>query len=153
MNLRWRTISLALAVSFLGQMALSPDLSAFTIIENKIFAEGPFLFKLEVQVYGGGNSKKTPLRVNSVKLKIKNERASSKTLEVKAARAYLNPQSYQDMEIRGYPITPGQWVTKYYRFPKEKRPFLTEQGFIQIAFDGFTITFNPRERRFQGPMK
>ena len=153
MNLRWRTISLALAVSFLGQMALSPDLSAFTIIENKIYAEGPFLFKLEVQVYGGGSSKKPPLRVNSVKIKIKNERASSKTLEVKAVRAYLNPQAHQDIETRGYPITPGQWVTKYYRFPKEKRPLLEEQGFIQIAFDGFKITFNPRERRFQGPMK
>jgi hypothetical protein len=153
LNLRWRTISLALAVSFLGQMALSPDLSAFTIIENKIFAEGPFLFKLEVQVYGGGSSKKPPLRVNSVKIKIKNERASSKTLEVKAVRAYLNPQAYQDIETRGYPITPGQWVTKYYRFPKEKRPLLEEQGFIQIAFDGFTIAFNPREHRFQGPMK
>jgi hypothetical protein len=153
LNLRWRTISLALAVFFLGQMALSPDLSAFTIIENKTFAEGPFLFKLEVQVYGGGSSKKPPLRVNSVKLKIKNERASSKTLEVKAVRAYLTPQAHQDIETRGYPITPGQWVTKYYRFPKEKRPLLTEQGFIQIAFDGFTITFNPRERRFQGPMK
>jgi len=153
LNLRWKTISLALAVSFLGQMALSPDLSAFTIIENKIYAEGPFLFKLEVQVYGGGSSKKPPLRVNSVKIKIKNERASSKTLEVKAVRAYLNPQAHQDIETRGYPITPGQWVTKYYRFPKEKRPLLEEQGFIQIAFDGFKITFNPRERRFQGPMK
>jgi len=153
LNLRWRTISLALAVSFLGQMALSPDLSAFTIIETKIFSEGPFLFKLEVQVYGGGSSKKPPLRVNSVKIKIKNERASSKTLEVNAVRAYLNPQAYQDIETRGYPITPGRWVTKYYRLPKETRPLLTEQGFIQIAFDGFTITFNPRERRFQGPMK
>jgi len=153
LNLRGKTISLALAVSFLLGMALSPDLSAFTIIENRIFAEGPFLFKLEVQVYGGGNAKKPPLRVNSVKIKIKNERASSKTLEVKAVRAYPNPQAYQDIETRGYPITPGQWVTKYYRLPKEKRPLLTEQGFIQVAFDGFTITFNPRERRFQGPMK
>lgn len=153
MTLRWRTISLALAISFLLPMALSSDLSAFTIIEKKIFAEGPFLFKVEIQVYGGGPSKKPPLRVSSVKVKIKNERASSKTLEVKAVRAYLDPQVYQDIETKGYRVTPGQWVTKYYRLPKEKRPLLAEQGFIQIAFDGFTITFNPRERKFQGPME
>jgi hypothetical protein len=134
-------------------MALSSDLSAFTIIENRIFAEGPFLFKLEVQVYGAGTSKKPPLRVSSVKVKIKNERASSKTLEVKAVRAYLDPQVYQDIGTRGYPITPGQWVTKYYRLPKEKRPLLGEHGFIQIVFDGFTITFNPKERKFHGPTK
>jgi len=134
-------------------MALSPDLSAFTIIENKIFAEGPFLFKLEVQVFGGGPTRKPPLHVSSVKVKIKNERASSRTLEVKAVRAYLDPQVYQDIETRGYRVTPGQWVTKYYRLSKEKRPLLGEQGFIQIVFDGFMITFNPRERKFQGPMK
>ena len=153
MTLRWRTIPLALALSFLLPMALSTDLSAFTVIESRIFAEGPFLFKIEVQVYGGGTVKKPPLRVNSVKIKIKNERASSRTLEVKAVRAYLDPQVYQDIETRGYPITPGQWVTKYYRLSKEKRPLLGEQGFIQIVFDGFTITFNPKERKFQGPMK
>jgi hypothetical protein len=134
-------------------MALSSDLSAFTIIENKVFAEGSFLFKVEIQVFGGGTSKNPPLRVSSVKVKIKNERASSRTLEVKAVRAYLDPQVYQDIETRGYRINPGQWVTKYYRLSKEKRPRLGEQGFIQIAFDGFTITFNPRERKFQGPTK
>jgi hypothetical protein len=153
LTLRWRTISLALALSFLLPMALSSDLPAFTITENRIFAEGPFLFKVEVQVYGPGTSKKPPLRVSSVKVKIKNERASSRTLEVKAVRAYLDPQVYQDIETREYPVTPGQWVTKYYRLPKEKRPLLGEQGFIQIVFDGFTIAFNPKERKFQGPTK
>jgi len=134
-------------------MALCPDASAFTVIESRIFADGPYLFKLEVQVYGSGSSKKLPLRVNSVKVKIKNERASSKTLEVKAVRAYLDPQVYRDIETVGYPVTPGQWVTKYYRLSKEKRPLLGEQGFIQIVFDGFTIAFNPKERKFHGPVK
>jgi hypothetical protein len=143
----------AFAAFFFLQMVLSPDLSAFTIIEKKVFKEGPFLFKLEVQVYGTGSAKKIPLRVNSVKVKIKNERASSQTLEVKAVRAYLEPQVFQDLETRGYPVSPGQWVTKYYRLAKEKRPLLGEQGFIQISFKGFAITFSPRERKFQGPLK
>jgi hypothetical protein len=133
-------------------MAFSPGLLAFTIIERKTFKEGSYLFGLEVQVYGSGSAKKIPLRLNSVKVKIKNERASSKVLEVRAVRAYLEPQVFQDLETRGYPISPGQWVTKYYRFPKEKRPLLGEKGFIQIAFDSFTLTFNPRERKFQGPL-
>lgn len=147
-----KTICLLLGLFFIFQMAFSPDLLAFSIIEKKTFNQGPLLFMLEVQVYGSGSSKKIPLGVNSVKVKIKNERASSKVLEVKAVRAYLEPQVFQDLETRGYPISPGQWVTKYYRFSKEKRPFLGEKGFIQIAFDGFTLAFNPRERKFQGPL-
>ncbi len=147
-----KTICILLALFFIFQMAFSPGLLAFTIIEKKTFNEGPHLFMLEVQVYGSGSSKKIPMRVNSVKVKIKNERASSKVLEVKAVRAYLEPQVFQDLETRGYPVSPGQWVTKYYRFPKEKRPLLGEKGFIQIAFDGFTLTFNPKERKFLGPL-
>lgn len=143
----------ALAGFFSLQMVLSPDLPAFTIIENKVFTEGPFQFKLEVQVYGRGSAKKLPMSVSSVKVKIKNEKRSSKTLEVKAVRAYLDRQVFQDIETKGYPVTPGQWVTKYYRLPKEKRPLLGEQGYVQVAFDGFTITFSPRERKFLGPLK
>jgi len=146
-------ILLVLAGGFLWQMAFSPHLSAFTIIEKKVFKEGPYLFKLEVQVYGTGSSKKIPLRVNSVKVKIKNERASSQTLEVKTVRAYLEPQVFQDLETKGYRVSPGQWVTKYYRLRKGKRPLLGEQGFIHIAFNGFAITFSPKERKFQGPFK
>ena len=146
-------ICAALAAFFSLQMVLSPDLPAFTIIENKVFTEGPFQFKLEVQVHGRGSAKKLPMAVSSVKVKIKNEKRSSKTLEVKAVRAYLDRQVFQDIETRGYPVTPGQWVTKYYRLPKEKRPLLGEQGFVQVVFDGFTITFSPRERKFQGPLK
>jgi hypothetical protein len=134
-------------------MVLSPDLPAFTIIENKVFTEGPFQFKLEVQVYGGGSAKKFPMTVNSLKVKIKNEKRSTKPLEVKAVRAYLTPQVFQDIETKGYPIAPGQWVTKYYRLPKEKRPLLGEQGFVQVVFDGFAITFSPRERLFLGPLR
>ncbi len=147
-----KAICILLALFFLSQMAFSPSLLAFTIIEKRTFNEGPLLFMLEVQVYGSGSSRKIPMRVNSVKVKIKNERASSKVLEVKAVRAYLEPQVFQDLETRGYPVSPGQWVTKYYRFPKEKRPLLGEKGFIQIAFDGFTLTFNPKERKFLGPL-
>ncbi|KPK88270.1 MAG: hypothetical protein AMJ94_15565 [Deltaproteobacteria bacterium SM23_61] len=150
---RGRMILLVLAGGFLWQMAFSPHLSAFTIIEKKVFKEGPYLFKLEVQVYGTGSSKKIPLRVNSVKVKIKNERASSQTLEVKTVRAYLEPQVFQDLETKGYRVSPGQWVTKYYRLRKGKRPLLGEQGFIHIAFNGFAITFSPKERKFQGPFK
>jgi hypothetical protein len=141
-----------LGLFFFFQLAFSPSLLAFTIIEKKTFKQGAFLFRLEVQVYGSGSAKKIPLRVNSVKVKIKNERASSRALEVKAVRAYLEPQVFQDLESRGYPISPGQWVTKYYRLAKEKRPLMGEKGFIQIAFDGFTLTFNPRERKFEGPL-
>jgi len=143
----------ALAVFFPLQMALSPDLLAFTIIETKAFNEGPFQFRLEVQVYGRGSARKLPMTVKSIKVKIKNETRSAKTLEVKTVRAYLDRQVYQDIETRGYPVTPGQWVTKYYRISKDKRPLLGEQGFVQVAFDGFTITFSPRDRKFLGPLK
>jgi len=143
----------AFAAFFSLQIVLSPGLPAFTIIENKVFTEGPFQFRLEVQVYGRGSAKKLPMSVSSVKVKIKSEKRSSETLEVKAVRAYLDRQVFQDLETKGYPVTPGQWVTKYYRFPRGKRPLLGEQGYVQVAFDGFTITFSPRERKFLGPLK
>jgi hypothetical protein len=150
---RFGILGAAFAAFFSVQMVLSPDLPAFTIIENKVFTEGPFQFRIEVHVHGRGSAKKFPMTVSSVKVKIKNEKRSAKTLEVKAVRAYLDRQVFQDIETRGYPVTPGQWVTKYYRLPKEKRPLLGEQGFVQVVFDGFTITFSPRERKFQGPLK
>jgi hypothetical protein len=142
-----------LALFFFLQMAFSPGLFAFTIIEKKTFNEGPFLFKLEVQVYGSGSAKKIPLRVNSVKVKIKNERASSKALGVKAVRAYRDSQLFQDIDTKGFPVAPGQWVTKYFRFPKDTRPQLGGEGFFQVIFEDFTITFSPRERKFLGPLK
>ena len=146
-----KAIFIPLASFFVLQMAFSPDLFAFTIIEKKTFNEGPLQFKLEVQVYGSGSAKKIPLRVNSVKVKIKNERASSKVLAIKAVRAYRDAQVFQDLETKGYPVAPGQWVTKYFRFPKDTRPLLGEEGFFQVVFEGFTINFSPRERKFQKP--
>lgn len=137
---------------FLG-LLLIPDLWAFSITESGMFTDGPYLFKMEVQVSGRGSSRKDPMRMTSLKVKIKNDRASSKTLVVKTIRAYLEPQIYQDIETRGYPITPAQWVTKYYRLPKEKQPLLGGQPYVEIAFDTFTIRFNPRERKFHGPAK
>jgi hypothetical protein len=148
-----KSIFITLALFFFLQMAFSPGLFAFTIIEKKTFNEGPFLFKLEVQVYGSGSAKKIPLRVNSIKVKIKNERASSKVLEVKAVRAYRDAQVFQDIETKGFPVAPGQWVTKYFRFPKDTRPLLREEGFVQMVFEDFTITFSPRERKFLGPLR
>ncbi len=130
-----------------------PHLWAFTVIEERMFSEGPYLFKMEVQVFGQGRTKKNPMSMTSLKVKIKNDRASSKTLQVKAIRAYSQPQVFQDMETKGFPITPAQWVTKYYRLPKKKYLLLEEGAFIEIAFDTFTIRFNPRERKFQGPIK
>jgi hypothetical protein len=91
--------------------------------------------------------------MTSLKVKIKNDRASSNTLLVKSIRAYLQPQVYQDMETKGYPITPAQWVTKYYRLPKNKQPFLGEGAFIEIAFATFSLRFRPGERKFEGPIK
>ena len=134
-------------------MAFCPGLFAFTIIEKKTFNEGPFLFKLEVQVYGSGSAKKIPMRVNSVKVKIKNERASSKVLDVKAVRAYRDAQLFQDIDTKGFPVGPGQWVTRYFRFPKDTRPLMGSEGFFQVVFEDFTITFSPRERKFLGPQR
>jgi len=148
-----KAIFITLAFFFFFQMVFSPRLFAFIIIEKKTFNEGPFLFKLEVQVYGSGSAKKIPLRVNSVKFKIKNERASSKVLQVKAVRAYHDSKVFRDIETKGYPVTPGQWVTKYFRFPEDTRPLLGEEGFFQVVFEGFTINFSPRERKFLGPLR
>ena len=142
-----------LALFFFLQMAFCPGLFAFTIIEKKTFNEGPFLFKLEFQVYGSGSAKKIPMRVNSVKVKIKNERASSKILDVKAVRAYRDGQLFQDIDTKGFPVGPGQWVTRYFRFPKDTRPLMGSEGFFQVVFEDFTITFSPRERKFLGPQR
>jgi len=146
-----RTRWLALGIALFLLLLLIPDLWAFSVTENKMFSEGPYLFKMEVEVNGRGNPKKNPIRMTALKVKIKNDRASSKPLTVKSIRAYLDSQSYQDIETKGYLIIPAQWVTKYYRLPKGKQPLLGEQPSIEIAFDTFTIRFNPRDRKFQGP--
>ena len=115
-----------------------------------MFTEGPYLFKMEVQVKGRGSHKKNPMKVTAVKVKIKNDRASSKALKVKNIRARLEPQVFQDIETRGYSITPGQWVTKFYQLRKEKQPLLGDQASIEIAFDSFTVFLPSRARNLQG---
>jgi hypothetical protein len=148
-----RSLLIALGVALSLSTWLSSELHAFSITEKKMFTQGPYLFQLEVQVSGRGRSKKNPMKMTALKVKIKNDRASSQTLMVKSIRAYLDPRIYQDIETAGYPITPGQWVTKYYRLPKEKQPLLGNEGLIEIVFDAFTIRFKTRERKFQGPAK
>ena len=134
---------------FLLQIILSSDLHAFSISETKKFSQGPYILQLEIQVKGPGKAKRNPIQVSSLKVKIKNERASSQVLKVQTIRAFQEPKIFTDIETRGYSISPGQWVTKYFRLPKGKKPFLGDEGFIQIVFDRFNIQFSPREKKFQ----
>lgn len=134
-------------------LILSADLWAFTIIQTSNFKEGPYTFKMEVQVYGRGSAKKAPLRITSLKVKIKNEKASSEILKVKTIRVYTEPGAYTDIQTRGYSVSPSQWVTKYYRLRKEKQPAVSDKGFIEINFENFTVTFSPWERRFLAPFR
>ncbi|MBU1209584.1 MAG: hypothetical protein KKH04_22135 [Proteobacteria bacterium] len=148
-----RNAFFTLGLLFLVQVSFSSDLQAFSIAETKIFRQGSYTLKLEIQVSGRGKLRKNPVQLSSLKVKIKNERASSEVLKVKTIRAYQEPKVYKDIETREYSISPGQWVTKYFRLPKGKKPFLSDQGFIEIVFENFTIQFSPRERKFQGPLK
>lgn len=135
------------------QMTWPADLGAFYISETQTFQEGPYTFKMEVQVYGRGNPKKNPIRITSLKVKIKNGKGSPQALRVKAIRAYSGPQIHSDIETLGYTISPAQWVTKFYRLRKAQQPLLSDKGFFQIDFEGFAIRFNPRDRQFLGPTK
>lgn len=148
-----RNAFFTLGLLFLVQVSFSSDLQAFSIAETKIFRQGSYTLKLEIQVSGRGKLRKNPVQLSSLKVKIKNERASSEVLKVKTIRAYQEPKVYKDIETREYSISPGQWVTKYFRLPKGKKPFLSDQGFLEIVFENFTIQFSPRERKFQGPLK
>jgi hypothetical protein len=131
------------------QISFSSDLQAFSISETKKFREGPYTLQVEIQVTGPGKAKRNPMQVSSLKVKIKNERVSSQVLKVQSIRAFQEPKIFTDIETRGYSISPGQWVTKYFRLPKGKKPSLSNEGFIQIVFENFNIQFNPRERKFQ----
>jgi hypothetical protein len=149
----WRVSLTALGLTLFLQTILFSELWAFTIVETKNFREGSLTFKMEVQVYGRGNLKKGPVTMSSLKVKIKNEKAGSENLKVKTTRVYSQPNVYMDLETVGYSISPRQWVTKYYRLKKDNKFILGESGYIEFAFDNFTILFNPRERKFQGPLK
>jgi hypothetical protein len=144
---------LAAGLLSLVQVSLSSDLRAFSVAETQIFRQGPYTFKMEIQASGPGKIKRDLIQLSSLKVKIKNERASSEVLRVKAIRAFQEPNVFKDIETRGYSISPGQWVTKYLRLSKAKKPFLTPKGFIAIVFEGFTIQFIPQERRFRGPLR
>jgi hypothetical protein len=149
----WRVAWMALGLTLFLQTILFSDLWAFTVVETRNFREGSLTFKIEVQVYGRGNLKKGPLTMSSLKVKIKNEKAGIENLKVKTIRVYAQPTVYMDLETLGYSISPRQWVTKYYRLKKNKQFILGESGYIEIAFENFSILFNPRMRNFQGPVK
>jgi hypothetical protein len=148
-----RIALIALGFALFLPLVLTGDLWAFTIVETSNFREGPYTFKMEVQVNGRGSIKKAPFRITSLKVKIKNERASSEILKVKTIRVYTDPVVYTDIETRGFSVVPSQWVTKYYRLRKDKQPLVSGKGFIEISFESFTVIFNPRERRFLSPFR
>ncbi len=135
---------------FFLTVAGTADVHAFYISETQQFQQGPYAFKMEIQVYGRGNSKKNPMRITSVKVKIKNEKASSEILKVRAIRAYTAAETHSDIETFGYTISPAQWVTKFYRLPKKRQPLLPRDGFFEIDFEKFVVRFSPRDRQFEG---
>ncbi len=126
------------------------DLDAFYISETRQCRQGSYTFKMEIQVYGRGSPKRNPMRVTSVKVKIKNEKASCEVLKVKAIRAFSGADVHSDIETLGYTISPAQWVTKFYRLPKERQPLVSLDGFFEIDFEQFAVRFSPRDRLFQG---
>ena len=143
---------LAAGLFGLLQISFSSELRAFSVSETQIFQQGPYTFRLEIQASGPGKLKRDLIQLSSLKVKIKNERVSSLLLKVKAIRAFQEPNVFRDIETRGYSISPGQWVTKYLRLSKGKKPFLSDRGFIAIVFENFTIQFSPQERKFKGPI-
>jgi len=142
----------AVLLGFFLSLFIASELWAFSASESKIFHQGPFAFKLEISLSGTGSLKKSnPLPVTSLKLKMKNEKASSEVLKIKAIRVYVAPAVFRDIETREFSVVPGQWVTKYFRLRKEVQPLLGEKGYVEIAFETFSIQFHPRERKFYGP--
>lgn len=152
MRLR-RLFAGALFLGFFLSLFPNSEASAFSASESKLFHHGPFAFKMELSLTGSGSLKKSnPIPITSLKIKIKNEKASSEILKIKAVRIYIAPAVFRDIETREFAVTPGQWVTKYFRLRKEIQPLLGEKGYIEIAFENFSIQFYPRERKFQGPV-
>ncbi len=139
-------IALLLSISFPAPVA------AFSSSETTTFHQGPFAFKIEISVKGDGSLKKqAPLPITSIKLKMKNDRASSEVLRIKAIRVYASPTVFREVKTREFAVSPGQWVTKYFRLRKNSQVLLEEKGYIEIAFENFVIQFHPRERKFSGP--
>ena len=151
---RFRRISVcAFLFGFILSLFITSELWAFSASGSKIFHQGPFAFTLEISLTGNGSLKKSnPIPITSLKLKIKNEKASSEALKVKTIRVYIAPTVFRDIETREFSVAPGQWVTKYFRLRKEVQPLLGEKGYVEIAFETFSIQFHPRERKFHGPV-
>ena len=142
----------AIFLGFFFFLFSHPEAAAFSASEAKLFHHGPFAFKMELSITGNGSLKKSnPIPITSLKIKVKNEKASSEILKIKAIRVYIAPTVFRDIETREFTVSPGQWVTKYFRLRKEVQPLLGEKGYVEIAFENFSIQFNPRERKFQGP--
>ncbi len=151
---RFRRVSVfAVLLGFFLSVFFISELGAFSASESKLFHQGPFAFKVEISLTGDGSLKKAaPLPITSLKLKMKNEKASSEVLRVKTIRVYLAPSVFRDIETREFSVSPGQWVTKYFRLRKEVQPLLGEKGYVEIGFEHFSIQFYPRERKFHGPV-
>jgi len=146
-----RVLRIALIALGFALFVPTGDLWAFTIVETRNFKEGLCTFKMEVRVNGTGSIKKAPFRITSLKVKIKNERASSQILKVETIRVYTDPVVYTDIDTRGFSVVPSQWVTKYYRLRKEKQPLVKDKGFIEFSFENFAVIFSPQERKFLPP--
>lgn len=146
-------VSATLGFVLLWPIVVKANLWAFSVVERANFREGSFSFKMELQVSGSGRLKKGPVRISAIKVKIKNERASPGVLQVKTIRAYQESSVYKDIETIGFSVAPGQWVTKFYQMRRENRPFLNDQGYLEVAFQKFTIQFDLRQRKFSGPFK
>ena len=151
---QFRRVSVsAVLLGFFLSFLLISELWAFSATESKLFHQGPFAFKLEIYLHGNGSLKKqNPIPISSLKIKMKNEKASSEVLRVKAIRIYLAPSVFRDIETREFSVSPGQWVTKHFRLRKEVQPLLGEKGYVEVVFENFSIQFNPRERKFFGPV-
>lgn len=151
---RFRRVSVcALLTLFLLSLIMTSELWAFSASASQLFHQGPFAFKMEISLTGNGSLKKmNSLPITSLKIKMKNEKASSGVLKVKAIRVYTDPSVFRDIETREFSVSPGQWVTKYFRLRKEVQPLLGEKGYVEVAFENFSIQFHPRERKFHGPV-
>jgi hypothetical protein len=146
-------LAVLLFMGFLLAPLGASDSWAFTASEKQTFHHGPFAFKIEMSIKGDGSLKKQiPIPITSIKVKMKNERASAESLKVKAIRVYFVPSVFREVATREFTITPGQWVTKYFHLRKESQPLLGEKGYIEVIFENFSIQFYPREHKFVGPV-
>lgn len=138
---------------FLLSLFTASELLAFSTSASRLFHREPLAFRIEISLSGDGNLKKPkPLSISSLKIKVKNEKASPEALKVKAIRIYTTPGVFRDVETQEFSISPGQWVTRHFRMRKPVQPVLGEKGYVEVVFEKFSIQFYPREKKFQGPV-